>query len=323
MGGADKHREPVFDGANLFPLATIDTALHRGGQNSLYDGSHRPTLASVPSDLQIHELQRGDTRVEVAIGGGGRLAGIDVAGTNLLAPRPDEADPNELGWGSFPMAPWVGRIRHGRFRFLGTDVNLDLNHQDGPGADPARRHAIHGTVFHRQWKIRSAGSDAIELACELGGALGWPYGGMATQRISLGDGHLVCELSISATGAVFPGALGWHPWFPKPRELRFSPVAMYRRDSEIKVATGELIVPPAPPWDDCFVNTEPVTLVYDRSVASEVTVTSDCDHWVIYDEPATTTCVEPQSGPPDSPNLRPRVVTPTHPLTRHMTITWT
>ena len=90
----------------------------------------------------------------------------------------------------------------------------------------------------------------------------------------------------------------------------------------IAVATGELVAPSTPPWDDCFVNTGPVTLVYDREVAPELTVSSDCDHWVVYDEPATATCVEPQSGPPDSPNIRPRLVIPGEPLLRTMTLTW-
>ena len=53
-----------------------------------------------------------------------------------------------------------------------------------------------------------------------------------------------------------------------------------------------------------------------------MTVTSDCDHWVVYDQPAHATCVEPQSGPPDALNVAPVVVSPGEPLTRTMTITW-
>jgi aldose 1-epimerase len=272
--------------------------------------------------LQIHTIEHGDTRVGVAVGAGGRLATVDVGGTSLLAPLPAEPDPAATGWGSFPMAPWAGRIRHGRFRFLGADVRLELNHQDGGGNDPARRHAIHGTVFHRSWDVTAASADTLQIATPLAGALGWPYGGLARQRFTVGANRVDCELSVEATDGAFPGEIGWHPWFPKPRRLRFSPVAMYRRDEEIAVATGELIPPEPPPWDDCFVNTAPVTLVYDREVAPELTVSSDCDHWVVYDEPATTTCVEPQSGPPDSPNIRPRLVIPGEPLTRTMTLTW-
>ena len=57
-------------------------------------------------------------------------------------------------------------------------------------------------------------------------------------------------------------------------------------------------------------------------------LSSDCDHWVVFDLPPTTTCVEPQSGPADAPNLGDgapgvaQVVAPGSPLRRTMTIAW-
>jgi aldose 1-epimerase len=93
---------------------------------------------------------------------------------------------------------------------------------------------------------------------------------------------------------------------------------MYARDDE-GIPSGELVSPPPGPWDDCFVNTEPVELHYAELT---VTVTSDCDHWVVYDEPSHATCVEPQSGPPDAFNLRPRLLQPGERLIRTMTIQW-
>jgi len=55
-----------------------------------------------------------------------------------------------------------------------------------------------------------------------------------------------------------------------------------------------------------------------------VTISADCDHWVIYDHPADATCVEPQSGPPDAFNLDLpiNVVGPNAPLRRTFTIAW-
>ena len=32
-----------------------------------------------------------------------------------------------IRWGAYPMAPWAGRIRDGRFTFRGRDVRLPLN----------------------------------------------------------------------------------------------------------------------------------------------------------------------------------------------------
>ena len=39
-------------------------------------------------------------------------------------------------------------------------------------------------------------------------------------------------------------------------------------------------------------------------------LTSDCSHWVVYDEPAHATCIEPQSGPTDGLNLEPLPLEP-------------
>jgi aldose 1-epimerase len=62
---------------------------------------------------------------------------------------------------------------------------------------------------------------------------------------------------------------------------------------------------------------------YDRLVAPAITVASDdCDHWVIYDMPDATTCVEPQSGPPDTATVKPEVVALGRPRRRTKTIGW-
>jgi aldose 1-epimerase len=271
----------------------------------------------VPDDTVI--LRAGNARLDVAVEAGGRIAQIEVGQTLLLFGGEDDRRPDSTGWGSFPMAPWAGRIRHGRLRFLGQDVALTTNHRDGD--QPDRAHAIHGTVFQRPWTVTTSTSTRVEMNLPLGGALGWPFGGTAHQIIDLFPQRVECRLTITADETVFPGDIGWHPWFAKPDRLDFHPLAMYRRDP-IGLPTGELVVPTPPPWDDCFVNTAPVVLGYQRESVPQVTITSDCDHYVVYDEPAYATCVEPQSGPPDSPTIRPRLIAPGHPLERSMTIAW-
>ena len=286
----------------------------------------------------------GHAEAEVDVDAGGRIAQLEVRGQRLLI-DPDSAEanpdghrnPDSTGWGCYPMAPWAGRVRNGLFRFLGTEHELPSNHQDGAGTDPARRHAIHGTVFHRPWTIDERAANAVTLSCPLGlpgrpveslRNFGWSFGGTARQRIELLDGQLRCDLAIEVDhhhdGAAPPflGEVGWHPWFRKPSSITFHPDAMYERD-EIGLPTGRLVVPSPGPWDDCFVNTAPVTLHYDDADAvATLTLSSDCDHWVVYDMPEHATCVEPQSGPPDAFNIRPRLVTATHPLRRTMNIAW-
>lgn len=289
-----------------------------------------------------------DVRVLVSPTSGGRIRQIWVSGVGLLADSTDD-DPRSTGWGCFPMAPWAGRIRNGRFDFLGESIALDLNHQDGTGigggtlsppvpgtldgVEHRDRHAIHGTTFSRPWRSDHAGiSQAdtsradvsqIQMSCELIGSLGWPFAGVARQTITVEPHRIDLAMSVESTqGAVFPASSGWHPWFAKPDRLDFDPVAMYEQD-DAGLPTGRLVEPPSGPWDDCFVNHVPVRLHYDRAVAATVTVSSLADHWVLFDRLAHATCVEPQTGPPDAPTVRPKVVAPGAPLRITMTIAWT
>jgi aldose 1-epimerase len=256
-----------------------------------------------------------DALVTVHPSAGARIGQIDVAGQLLLVDVPDPADRASMMWGSFPMVPWAGRIRQGRFAFGGADHQLVINHHDGPGA--RRAHAIHGLAFDRSWLV----DDVSNTTCTCSLALDWGFGGIVRQTVALFDDRVVVTMTLESTGPHLPAEIGWHPWFRKPDRLEFSPTAMYRRD-EFGLPTGELVEPTDGPWDDCFVNADPVVLRYDRRVAPEVAIGSYCDHWVVFDEPAHATCVEPQSGPPDAFNLIAHLVDATTPLSRTMSISW-
>lgn len=283
---------------------------------------------------ELVELEVGPARLTVVPGAGGRIGRLQVFGQDLLVTAAEVGATDELGtgadpmvWGSFPMAPWAGRVRHGRFTHAGR------RHQLALGLPP---HAIHGTTFDRAWTVTRLHREpeAAEITLEIGldphldtrpdpdpSAGGWPFGGWAVQEIRLGPGGVRCRLTVIAGTTSMPAELGWHPWFVKPDHLWFEPRAMYRRDAE--GITIDRTVDPSElsgPFDDCFVNDRPVVLVIGDLA---VTVTSDADHWVLYDEPAHATCIEPQSGPPDAFNLRPRVLAPGERLERRMLWAWT
>lgn len=303
-----------------------------------------PTAATSPGST---------VEVVVDLDLGARLASIRVDDTDLLAPVPSGpvagGDPAPTSWGSFPMAPWAGRIRRGRFRhdgdvvrlarnFRDVDGGLELRPADPPLDDPGdgdgdlRTHAIHGTVYARPWTIDRRTATSLAASCRLDSAtdpaaLGWPFGGIARQTITVRERAVDLSLTVESDGTAFPAVIGWHPWFPKPDALDFAPTAMYEHD-DVGLPTGRLIDPPPGPWDNCFLAAGPVRLRYERAVAPVVQVTSDCDHWVVFDLPTATTCVEPQSGPADAPNLgggaagAAQVVAPGSPLRRTMTIAW-
>jgi aldose 1-epimerase len=247
-------------------------------------------------------------RVTIAPQAGGRIAQIHCEGVDHLV---GYEEPNQamIAWGSYPMVPWAGRIRQGRFDFKGQEYQLPLN----LGA-----HAIHGVAFAMAWQVEAHETHAVELSLALPEDERWPFGGTAHQRIEAGEGWLKMELSVRAGAAPMPAVIGWHPWFRKPEQLLFSPSSMYPRDRQ-GIAILPLVEPLPGPWDDCFINQAPVVL---QRAGQRLRLSSDCTHWVVYDQTAHATCIEPQSGPPDAFNLEPVMVLPGETLRKRFLIEW-
>lgn len=242
---------------------------------------------------------------------GGRIASFELNGHQLLitaeaAARHDGVrTPDPLSWGCYAMVPWAGRVPRGRFGFVNGTYQLPIN---------AAPHALHGTGFNRAWDVSADGS----LITDLGPS--WPFGGHAIQRFALERRSLTCTVEVHNDVRSMPAQAGWHPWFRRPVALTFAARSMYLRDHE-GIATGELIPPPAGPWDDCFTDVvaQP-KLSWSRGPSIEVT--ANVDHWVIFDEAVHALCAEPQSGPPNGFNLEPKLVEPGSPLVTTMTWSW-
>jgi aldose 1-epimerase len=249
-------------------------------------------------------LEAGPARAEVVTDLGGRVGSLTVDGDELLVTGTDQT----WMWGSFVMAPWVGRLAGGRFTHDGVTHQLAVN---------LPPHAIHGTVALRPWRVDTATATSAELTCELGD--GWPLGGTTTQRLELAPDELRCWLRVTAADRSMPVAIGWHPWFRSGGPIDLEAEAMYERGPD-HIPTGRLVAPKAPPWDDCFLTTAPAHV---RVGDHDVSVLSDCDHLVAFDErPDHGVAIEPQSGPPDALNQRPVVLGPGESIERSMTIRW-
>ncbi len=151
----------------------------------------------------ILELVAGPDRALVDSTAGGRLAGLVAGGRQRLIDRPQPGSPvPAISWGSFLMAPWVGRIRTGRLEWGGASFDLPAN---------LAGHAIHGACFDRPWQVGRQTDRSVELSLAIDPAR-WPFGGIVRQWLALAPGALSCTASITA-GAATPAALGWHPWF--------------------------------------------------------------------------------------------------------------
>ena len=244
-------------------------------------------------------LRAGDVRLTVDPRQGGRMASLRIGETEVLVTE----GWGPIRWGCYPMAPFAGRIRDGRFTFRGREVQLPLNLPPD---------AIHGTVFERAWEVTSQADDYLILTIDLGPA--WPFRGTVTQSIRLAPGGLDATLRLESDEAT-PAVLGWHPWFrrylddgtgrPGTRsaevELVVDAASMYERGAD-GLPTGALVSPRPRPWDDAFTGLRASPIVRWRG-ALQITLSSTADVWVVYDEPVEGVCVEPQSAPPDAVNL--------------------
>ena len=267
------------------------------------------TGATVPfAPGQLLTIANGPLVVTVAPQAGGRVAQIIYQGVPLLIEYAPETSAM-IAWGSYPMVPWAGRVRDGGFDFQGNRYELPLN---------LGEHAIHGVGFGLPWRVDSHEKNFIELSLVLPKDEQWPFGGAAAQRIEAGNGWLKMKLSVRAMERAMPATIGWHPWFRKPERLDFTPSKIYPRDAR-GIAIKPCIDPTSGPWDDCFINDDPVVLHYAGQSAR---LLSDCDHWVVYDETTYATCVEPQSGPADSFNIEQTVLQPGETLERSFLIEW-
>ncbi|MFB7494680.1 aldose 1-epimerase [Streptomyces sp. NPDC056161] len=244
-------------------------------------------------------LTAGDAEVSLRPDNGGRVAGLRIAGTELLR----QGD----RYGCFPMVPWCGRIRDGRFLNGATAHQMPLN---------SPPHAIHGTARDGAWRTARVLADEAVITYDL--VEPWPYPGRVTQVVALTEDSLTLTLSVETYGSSFPAQVGWHPWFNRNLggedvRLGFTPAWQEERGAD-HLPTGNRIEPRPGPWDDCFGMPDGVDVTLTWPGQLELTVTSREQWAVVYDEQEAAVCVEPQTGPPNGLNTLPRLVTPLEPL---------
>jgi aldose 1-epimerase len=248
-----------------------------------------------------------DTDLVVDLDQGCRIASLRTGGHELLITD----GPSPIEWGLYPMAPYAGRVRKGRFEYGGRWYQLPRT---------LNGHAIHGTVYLQEWEQDGDTTFVTDLGAP------WPFPGFVLQEMRLEEGTLSLHLEVHATEGPMPASCGWHPWFRRTigdavLHLDFRPGFMLQRDGE-GITTRQRTAVPEQPWDDCFGDvSSPPVLEWPGFLRLEVV--TDCDWWVVYNERDNTTCVEPHSAPPDALNNQPRIVQPGRPLVANTTFHWT
>jgi aldose 1-epimerase len=255
----------------------------------------------------IFTLSNDSASVVVDATHGGRLAALRIHDAEVLLTS--GSDDTALTWGCYPMVPYAGRVRSGVVRFNNVDYQLPLT---------LPPHAAHGTVFAQSWNVVDVSASRIELSTDLGSH--WPFGGSVSHRIELKDDYVNLELRVTAGDHAMPAQVGWHPWFCKPSRTSLIFESMLQRD-EHGIATSRCVQTDANNVDDCFVNPlAPLSLTVN---GVDLVLSSDCSHWVVYDLPPQSTCVEPQSGAPNEINDSPVILAPGESLTKWFIIAWT
>ena len=271
-----------------------------------------------PDDDVVTEILCSDRAVvAIAPHDGGRLVSLELDGAELIGRGTPEAG-LPPGWyhGSFPMAPYAGRVKDATFRFDGTTYRLP------PNAGP---HAGHGLVFDVPWStVTPSTGSRVVLATPLDGR--WPFGGTVEQVVALDGTGLSVTLTLSNDDRPMPGALGFHPWFRRdlghgPARFSFEPTRRFAPAADgfprlLSVDLGER------PWDDVFTEVRRWPSVTWPG-GPTVHIESTSDTWIVYERQESGFCIEPITGPPDSlGTARAAVVRPGEPLVLAMRLDW-
>ena len=264
--------------------------------------NHAPlTIAAGPASVTVDPVA------------GGRLASWTVDGMQLLVQR--DARNHPFGWGSYPMAPFAGRIRRGRFRFERSEYQMPVNMEP---------HAIHGTAYDVPWEVLAHTRNTLVLGLRL--VAPWPFPATVTHIMQLRNDRLVQQLTVTGGPKAQPVTFGWHPWFRRslgrggPLDLQpdMTNAKVFTRDDDFIPTTRMGAIGPRP-WDDCFEGVGAIRLEWPGALSLDVI--HDCPFVVMYD-PQHAICVEPQSGPPNPTEVRPESAFLGPSATREQTVTW-
>ena len=139
---------------------------------------------------------------------GGSILRFDHVAAGVRTPVLRGGGPNDdvLAAGSFPLVPFVNRIRGGTFDFRGRRITLPRNMAGD--ASP-----LHGQGWLGGWQVVAAGGGSAHLQFDHG-AGDWPWDYVAEQHVALTGTAL--EIVLSCTNhspGPMPCGLGQHPYF--------------------------------------------------------------------------------------------------------------
>jgi len=145
--------------------------------------------------------------VNPSVGGSiSSLEWIDGGARTPVLRKCNNCHENVLEAASFPLVPYVNRIRAGHFRFRERDVRLAPNMAGDPSP-------LHGQGWIGAWRVEK--QNAAEATLSFDHPTGeWPWAYRAEQHFALDEAGLTLRLTCrNLSDEPMPCGLGQHPYF--------------------------------------------------------------------------------------------------------------
>jgi aldose 1-epimerase len=151
-------------------------------------------------------LRAGAMRLELNPSAGGSIAALEWDGRPILR-KAMSGSANVLDMASFPLVPYVNRIRGGNFTFRGREVRIAPNMAGDPSP-------LHGQGWLNPWQVEEASATTAVLRFQHAPGE-WPWAYEARQEFVLDERRLTLLLTCrNLSQEPMPCGLGQHPYFP-------------------------------------------------------------------------------------------------------------
>ena len=136
---------------------------------------------------------------------GAALLSLNLAGNQVMEKL--ATDRPEL-YAGVVMAPWSGRVAAGAW------VHPDGRKFQFPINEPARKNALHGLVFDKEFAVARSTESSVELTIEIAPSEGYPFHLKLAIAYELDGGELICSFAVkNLSTEKAPFGLGFHPYF--------------------------------------------------------------------------------------------------------------
>jgi aldose 1-epimerase len=183
----------------------------------------------MPNDLLTLSSELLELQLSPSIGGA--ISSFEHIGPNGRTPvlrKGHSPLENVLDAPSFPLVPYVNRIRGGSFTFRGRTVRIAPNMAGDPSP-------LHGDGWLNAWDVESS-DEASAVLVYRHELAEWPWAYEARQEFTLYAGVLDVRLTCrNLAEEEMPCGLGQHPYFPCTGETRLSTHASHAWTIDEKV----------------------------------------------------------------------------------------